>query len=230
MQAYMRSTMPYLGVAAPPLRAATRELFRSVAFDGEPAWERTVRYLWDHAEFREERYAVIALTGAAASRPYQTPGALGLYGDLISSGAWWDYVDELAVRRVGPILRAVPSRVGPVLRQWSRSDDLWRRRSAIIAQVGSKGATDLELLAACIAPTLDSPEFFLRKAIGWALRQEARFEPDWVRAFVEQYRERLSGLSRREALKHLGGDRPTLRTRRRRSGPVTGAQGDARDR
>ncbi len=91
----------------------------------------------------------------------------------------------------------------PIVREWATDDDLWLRRTAIISQLTFKEQTDLALLREAIEPNLSDTSFWIRKAIGWALRQHARTDPDWVRAVVAEYGERLSGLSRREALKHL---------------------------
>jgi 3-methyladenine DNA glycosylase AlkD len=90
-----------------------------------------------------------------------------------------------------------------VVRGWATSDDLWLRRAAILSQLKARERTDTTLLRACVEPNLDDPSFWIRKAIGWALRQYARTDPAWVRAEVERWGPRLSGLSRREALKHL---------------------------
>ena len=126
-----------------------------------------------------------------------------MYEDLIVTGAWWDYVDEIAARRVGPILRAAPERVAPVMRAWATDGDLWRRRTAILCQLGAHQAVDRDLLEDCLEPNFSDREFFIRKAIGWALRDFARQDPDWVRGFVDQHADRLSPLSYREATKHL---------------------------
>ena len=94
---------------------------------------------------------------------------------------------------------------------WAGGDDLWKRRSAILCQLGWKGETDLGLLYACIEPSLGSKEFFLRKAIGWALRQYAWTDPGEVLRYVAANEERLAPLSRREALKNA--EREPRRTR-----------------
>jgi 3-methyladenine DNA glycosylase AlkD len=93
-----------------------------------------------------------------------------------------------------------------VIRRWARVEDLWLRRTAVLSQLGSGSATDLDLLAEVIEANAASPEFFHRKAIGWALRDLAHHEPDWVEAFAESH-PGLSPLSRREALRNLGGGR-----------------------
>lgn len=128
------------------------------------------------------------------------PGDGAALRELIVTGAWWDYVDELA-HRVGDLLLSWPAEVRPVLRAWTRSDDRWLRRACIICQLGTRDRADLELLATAIESATGEHDFFLRKAIGWALRDYARTDPAWVRSFAETHE--LSPLSRREALKHL---------------------------
>jgi 3-methyladenine DNA glycosylase AlkD len=204
MQAYMKSAMPYHGVPMPVVRATCREAFARVKLDSARTWEREVRAMWDGAKFREERYAAITLTGIRAARPFQTPAALPLYESLIVSGAWWDVVDELATNRVGPILRAYPKETRPIMLRWSKDKDMWKRRTSIICQARSREDTDTGLLYACITPSMESKEFFLRKAIGWALREYAHIDPREVARFVRANDTKLSGLSKREALKHAG--------------------------
>ena len=80
------------------------------------------------------------------------------------TGAWWDYVDSLASHRVGGLLRDHPAAIRPKMLAWSRDRDMWKRRTSIICQLRFKENTDLELLQACIEPSLDSKQFFLRKA------------------------------------------------------------------
>jgi 3-methyladenine DNA glycosylase AlkD len=204
MQAYMKSAMPYLGVAAQPLGAACKRVFAGFPLPTADAWQDAVRALWRSAGHREERYAAIALTGDRRARPFQTLEALPLYEELIVSGAWWDYVDGLASHRVGHLLRTYPEPMKRTMRAWSTCDDLWKRRTSVLCQLRFKEATDLELLYGCIEPSIESREFFLRKAIGWALRQHAWTDPDEVRRYVQANEARLSGLSKREALKNCG--------------------------
>jgi 3-methyladenine DNA glycosylase AlkD len=124
------------------------------------------------------------------------------------TGAWWDLVDTIASHHVREILERFPGEVTPLLERWAVDDDLWLRRTAMLSQLGRKSATDVELLRIVLESNLEDSlhgrEFFIRKALGWALRDHARTDPDWVRAFVTEHESRLSGLSRREALKHLG--------------------------
>jgi 3-methyladenine DNA glycosylase AlkD len=199
-QAYMKSTMPYAGVTVPVLRRLTRA---APALAGADAWHDTVLTLWREATVREERYAAHELTTMTAYRPFsRSLDALPMYEEMIVDGAWWDHVDSVAVHSVGPLVLDQPEILGPVMRAWSVDPDRWRRRTSIICQVGAGAKLDTDLLGACIVPNLDDRDFFLRKGIGWALRQHARVDPDWVRAFAESHP--LSPLSRREALRHIG--------------------------
>lgn len=213
-QRYMRSAMPFWGICAPDLRRVLRPLLgdQSHRITDLHTWSATAQTLWDEASHREERYAATALTGHRWYQSFQTPMAVPLYRHMIVTGAWWDHVDELAARRVGGILRDYPRSESERMRAWARQDDLWLRRSAIIAQLSLGGATDLDLLGDVIDANLEgSPfgaEFFIRKAIGWALRQYARTDPEWVLRFVSSRGASLSGLSRREACKHLGTPSP----------------------
>jgi 3-methyladenine DNA glycosylase AlkD len=201
-QRYMRSAMPYHGLAAPELRALLRPHLAAFAPADRHEWEATVRTWWDGATHREELYAALSLARHRAARPWQDPSALELYRHLIVTGAWWDVVDVTAGHLVGGVL-AGHAETAPVLRTWAVDVDVWLRRTAVICQLGAGADTDLELLTFAIERNVDDPSFWLRKAIGWALRQYARTDPAWVRAYVDSLGDRLSGLSRREATKHL---------------------------
>jgi 3-methyladenine DNA glycosylase AlkD len=203
MQAYMKSAMPYHGVPSPAVKAICKRIFAPLELEDARQWERLVRELWDGARFREERYAALQLAGHRRAREFHTPDAMRLFERLIVEGAWWDYVDDIASHRVGQVLRDHPARLKPLLRRWSDCENLWKRRTSIICQLGFGKETDLELLYDCIEPSLGSDEFFLRKAIGWALRQYAWTDPREVRRYVARNEKRLSALSRREALKNI---------------------------
>lgn len=204
MRRYMRSEMPFLGVPKPARAILERRLVTQHPMPDPAALEAAVRTLWDEAGYREERYLALALTGHRRYTSWAGPEQVPLYRHWIVDGAWWDFVDEIASRRVGPLLRGRPDRLEPVVRDWSASEDRWLRRAAIICQLGSKDETDVTLLSDCIEAALGEPDFFLRKGIGWALRQYARTDPAWVRTFVHAHPD-LSPLSRREALRRLPG-------------------------
>ena len=202
-RAYMKSAMRFHGVGAVPLRAICRKAFAAHPVENPAAWRKDVLALWRGARFREERYAAIELTGDRRARPFQTMASLPMYEEMIVTGAWWDLVDALATKRLGDILRSEPAPMRKAMRAWSRGADLWKRRSAILCQNSFRKDTDLDLLFALIEPSIGSKEFFLRKAIGWALRSYAWTDEKPIVKYVEKNRARLSGLSVREALKNV---------------------------
>jgi 3-methyladenine DNA glycosylase AlkD len=236
MQAYMKSSMPCLGVDAPGQRRVRQEIFAAHPLATFGEWQALVLTLWRQAGYREERYAAIALAGDRAYRSFRSRTAIPMLEEMIVTGAWWDFVDALATNHLGDVLRhergaGRGASMERRLLTWAAGDNLWKRRAAILAQIGFKHDTDVDLLHACIAPSLLEPvatpsrarrtrtdecrtprsargrdirhDFFIRKAIGWALRQHARIAPVEVRRYVETHASRLSPLSIREAMKHL---------------------------
>jgi 3-methyladenine DNA glycosylase AlkD len=195
--------MPYHGVPGPQAKLVFKTVFAEVGFADAAEWRAAVLGIWRNARFREEWYGALALCESRKAAPFQTPDALPMYEELIVTGAWWDIVDSVASHSVGGLLRLHPKPMKKVMRKWSRSPDMWKRRTSIICQLGFKQETDLTLLYACIKPSLDSKEFFLRKAIGWALRQYAWTDPGEVKRYVRENEAKLSPLSRREALKNI---------------------------
>jgi 3-methyladenine DNA glycosylase AlkD len=203
MQAYMKSAMPYHGVSAPVLKRLCREAFAKHPLATFDDWQRVVLELWRTATFREERYAAVLLTESRQYREHVTFASVPIFEELIVTGAWWDFVDTIAGHSLGAILRAEPKRMKPLMRRWSKDKDMWKRRAAILCQLGCKRETDLVLLYDCIEPNLSHKDFFIRKAIGWALRQYAWTDPKEVRRYVKANTKRLSGLSVREAMKNI---------------------------
>jgi 3-methyladenine DNA glycosylase AlkD len=203
MQRYMKSEMPFRGVAKPVRTRLVRTLVAECPLPDAAALRTAAEELWTGARFREERYLALALVDHSRYRRWPDPSWVPLLRYWIVTGAWWDFTDEIASRRIGPLLRAHPAQLTPVLRAWATDEDRWLRRTAVISQLGSGAATDLDLLRYAVEANLGDPDFFLRKGIGWALRQHARVDPAWVRGFVADH-PGLSPLSRREALKHLG--------------------------
>lgn len=211
MQAYMKSEMPYWGVQATPLRQALQPVFSAHQLQAFGEWRETVLELWRGARYREERYAAIELVGQPAYRSFQTLDALPLYEEMIVSGAWWDLVDVVASHQIGGLLRRYPSKMARILRGWAGGDDIWKRRAAILAQLGFKSSTDRKLLYDCMEPSLGRPEFFLRKGIGWALREYAKTDAAEVLRYVRRHERILSPLSQREAMKGVNRKAPTRR-------------------
>lgn len=203
-RAYMKSSLPFYGIAAPDLRAILRGPLRAHRLATFQDWERAIRTLWDTARHREEWYAALAVAQYRWYHDWRTDlRALPLFLHLITTGAWWDVCDEIASRLIGPMLQAHPAEMTPTLVAWGDHDHMWVRRVAILAQLKAKDRTDTALLRATIEPNLGDREFFIRKGIGWALREYAKTDPVWVQEFVNAHAGRLSPLSKKEALKHL---------------------------
>ena len=203
MQAYMKSAMPYYGLSRPQVRGVCMAVFSEREFGSCVRWKSAVLELWRGARHREERYAALYLLRARRYRECVGAGLMPMIEEMVETGAWWDLVDEL-VHTVGELLRNHPTEIKPVMRAWSTDPNLWKRRVAIICQLSFKGDTDLGLLYANIEPNLGDREFFVRKAIGWALRQYAHTDPGEVARYVRAHEAKLSGLSCREALKNIG--------------------------
>ncbi|GAA0399037.1 DNA alkylation repair protein [Acrocarpospora corrugata] len=201
MRAYMKSALPFLGAQSGPRKTALRKVFAQHRLGSAPEWRKAVLTLWREAEYREERYAAVELTGSRLYRDWQTLYTLPMYEEMIVTGAWWDLVDELAVHRIGTLLRLFPETMKVTMLEWARDPDLWKRRTSILCQNTFKDRTDLGLLYACVEPSLSDTDFFARKAIGWALREYAKTDPREVVRYVNNHG--ISGLSRREALKNV---------------------------
>jgi 3-methyladenine DNA glycosylase AlkD len=203
MQAYMKSAMPYYGINLPEVRALSKEVFAEEPITSCHQWQSALLDLWRNARYREERYAALELLSLRRHRDCWTPQLMPMLEEMIISGAWWDLVDALAPV-VGELLRKYPREIRPVMRAWSTDPNQWKRRVSIICQLSFKRETDLELLYANIEANLADRDFFIRKAIGWALRQYAWTDPKEVARYVAAHEAQLSGLSRREALKNIG--------------------------
>jgi 3-methyladenine DNA glycosylase AlkD len=191
MQAYLRDQFPCFGITLPRLRALLREL-------PQPAPEEAVawaRACWQLPE-REFQYA--GLFGLQSAAPRLAPACLPDLRRLITTKSWWDTVDGLAV--VGRLVLDHPE-LGSVMDAWVRSDDIWVARTAILHQERWKSKTDARRLFAYCELRAPDRDFFIRKAIGWALRSCAAIDPVAVERFVVEHRQILSGLSRREAMK-----------------------------
>lgn len=199
-QAYMKSEMPSWGIRVPEVRSIVKTAAREFPVSSPEELRRAVLQLWREAEAREERYAAIDLTGLRIVK--EDLDMLPVYEEIIRTGAWWDLVDGVS-HRLCALLLAHRTTVAPLLLQWAEDEDMWIRRAAITAQLGAKSMTDPGLLSSVIEPNLADKEFFIRKAIGWALREYSKTDPEWVRSFAADNASALSPLSTREATRLL---------------------------
>lgn len=196
-----KEPMPFYGVQKPGRVPILREIKRSHAPETHREYLALVEALWD-LPHREEKYLAQAV--ATAFQEFMVPESLPLYTRFIVEGAWWDFVDETATHMVRELVLGFPERTWPVVDSWNQDDDMWLRRTSILCQIGAKERTDTGRLFTYCERRMDETEFFIRKAIGWALREHAKTDPRAVADFVTANRDRLSGLSYREATKHIG--------------------------
>jgi 3-methyladenine DNA glycosylase AlkD len=200
MARYLRNQFPFLGVPSPILRQAAKPTLaagRGASGDDLVAFADRC---WEQPEREFQAVGALLLRRWIGALEARHIDDLERY---LTTRSWWDTVDSLAAWSVGPLVRANPELV-EVMDRWIDDDDIWLARTAIIHQLSYKDETDGDRLFRYAEARAGDTEFFIRKAIGWALRQYARTEPDRVRAFVAANRDRLSGLTVREALRHLG--------------------------
>lgn len=200
MAAYMKTSMPFYGVPKPAREVIARELKQRFPIANRKDYERAVLGLWN-LPHREEKY--FAIDVARMWRDFIVPESMPLYRRLIEEGAWWDTVDEVAAHLVGAVLLANRKQIAPMMDRWIDDTDMWIRRAAIISQLKHKDKSDHVRLFRYSLARADEKEFFIRKAIGWALRQYAYSAPERVRDFITRNRAKLSPLTYREAARVL---------------------------
>ena len=196
MKAYMKDQFEFLGVKTPVRRKLSKVFFKknsSLAID----W-KFIHQAWDNP-YREMQYVV--LDYLQLKQKALTPSDLPKIKKLAQTKPWWDTIDFLC-RSVGFICLHYPETKKFVL-EWSRDEDFWLRRLAIEHQLLQKEETDVQLLEQILINNLNQTEFFINKAIGWALRDYSKTNPDWVLEFIEKYKDKLSKLSIKEGSKYL---------------------------
>ena len=196
MQAYMKNRFPFLGIPKPQLKATLKPHLKAAVREGGD-WQ-TIDACWQ-AEAREYQYAALELLRAAQRQ--LTPADLPRLHRLITTKSWCDTIDSLD-RIVGGIALRYPE-INAVILKWSVDENFWLRRVAIDHQLLRKEKTDTALLAQILDNNLGQSEFFINKAIGWALRDYSKTNPEWVREYIESRREKMAALSIREASKYL---------------------------
>lgn len=205
MQRYMKSAMPFYGVATPLRRRLVAQTAAGWALPDAATLADTVLQLWRAATHREERYAALDLLRLPRHRKLLTTALLPALQEMIETGAWWDFCDEISGVALARLLQAEPAVMKPLLRQWAKGSSVWLRRAAMLSQRVLKTGFDAVLLYETLLPSIAggefADEFFIRKGMGWALRERAYRAPDEVRAFCTEYADRLSPLTKREALR-----------------------------
>ena len=197
MEAYMRHQFPFLGIEGPERNALYRKYF--------PSAKKTKMIDWDFVDICWEKgpreYQYVAANYLKTMQSYLTKDDLPKLERLVVTKSWWDTVDILD-RVVGSLV-ADHQELEEVLLKWSLSDNIWLRRVAIDHQLLRKEKTNVQLMEKILLNNLDQTEFFINKAIGWALRDYSKTNPEWVARFIEKNKERMAELSIKEASKYL---------------------------
>jgi 3-methyladenine DNA glycosylase AlkD len=196
MSNYMRNQFVFLGIQKSERQPVFLALYQQ--FGEKEDWFEVCTSLFDR---REREYHYIAMEFLMKSQKEWDERIPPLVEKWILENSWWDVVDVLAPKIMGPYFLMYPNQRDQWLDRWMKSENFWLQRVCIIFQLLYKSKTDTHLLASVINQLSSSKEFFIQKAIGWSLRQYARTDPDWVIQFV--YSNPLAALSIREAVKRL---------------------------
>ncbi|MBO1337261.1 DNA alkylation repair protein [Streptomyces sp. VRA16 Mangrove soil] len=200
MRAYMKDVAPFLGLPSPARRELSKAVLKGTA--PRPTESDLTALALRCWALPEREYAYFAVDCLRRHVRRLSSGFLPVARHLITTVPWWDTVDLLAAHVVGGLVAADPE-LTAVMDAWIEDADLWVARTALLHQLRFKDATDADRLFAYCLRQAGHPDFFIRKAIGWALREYAKTDPDAVRAFVAAHRDVLAPLSVREALKNV---------------------------
>jgi 3-methyladenine DNA glycosylase AlkD len=199
MEAYMKHRFPFLGIKKPERAACIKPILSEAKSWPDEDLHASCIWLWNQPE-REFQYVAVSML--EAGKKQWTAESYELMLRMVTEKSWWDSVDTIASNLIGTyLLRQAAELRAAEARRLSADSYLWNQRTALLFQLMYKQQTDTALLAELIQAHSGSKEFFIQKAIGWVLRQYARTDASWVRAFVDE--NMLAKLSAREALKHL---------------------------
>jgi 3-methyladenine DNA glycosylase AlkD len=199
MQAYMKTKQPFHGVQTPIRKQILNEALNHHKISSREEWETIILELWN-GKTREEMY--MALDIAERFKKFRTDEAWPLFEKLANSVSNWDTLDTIAIRLIGDLVYKNRDFEGELIK-WRMSENFWIRRASLLAHLKHKKDTNTPLLAETILMLAHENEFFIRKAIGWALREYAKTDPEWVKNFINENEKKLSSLSKREALKNI---------------------------
>ena len=197
MSKYMLNKFEYIGIKTPERRKIFKNFFKEYKNEEKINWE-FVNKCWEN-EYREFQY--IAADYLKNMKDKLTIDDIPEFKRLILKKSWWDTIDNLDMT-IGA-LALKDSNVNKILLEWSLDENIWLRRIAIHHQLLRKEKTDIELLEKILKNNLEQTEFFINKAIGWALRDYSKTNPEWVKNFIEKNRENMAKLSIKEASKYL---------------------------
>jgi 3-methyladenine DNA glycosylase AlkD len=203
MKKYMRGKFDYFGLRAPEMRESFRSFIKE---NGLPSHEELFAVLKEAWAKPEREIQMAGLSIADKLKKKMTKEDIEWIEYIIITKSWWDTVDHIAKQIAGYYFELYPDERKPVTDRWVASGNIWLMRSAILFQLGYKEKTDKELLAHIIKESKHEQDFFIRKGIGWALREYAKTDADWVWDFVHTIE--LSPLSYKEAIKNIKNRQP----------------------
>ena len=198
MSAYMKNKFSFYGIPAPKRKELLKHAVIGLQFSGTDELHELLLEMWGRPQ-REWQYA--ALFMAEKFKKLWNQESLAVFETMAINASWWDTVDTISTHCIGDFFKRYPEQKESFLHHWENSKNLWLMRVCIIHQLAYKKATDTDYLIKIVFINQDSKEFFIQKAIGWALRQYAKVDPFWVKTFVML--NDLKPLSKREALKNI---------------------------
>jgi 3-methyladenine DNA glycosylase AlkD len=196
MVKYMKNKFEYFGIKSPLRKEISKSFLTKNHLPDQHEVFKIVNELWAQPQRELQYFAMAMLQKYTLTSPADW---IDLYEKLIIQKSWWDTVDGLAAWNVGDHFLKFPEQISPYTNNWMDSENMWLQRTCLIFQLRYKDQTDFELLKSFIIPLSSSKEFFIRKAIGWALRQYSKTNPLVVKEFVKEHP--LSNLSYREAIR-----------------------------
>ena len=200
MQKYLKTSMPFYGVKSPILNEIVSEIKSKFTISNQEEYNAIITHIWEMSH-REEKYISIKL--ARKWKKYITLEALTVYEKMIREGQWWDFIDPISQGLIGILLMNNRFKMNKILDKWIKDENLWIRRSAILAHLKHKENTDYKKLFEYCLKCAHEKEFFIQKAIGWVLREFSKTEPEIVYAFIQDNERVLSNLSKREGMKYI---------------------------
>jgi 3-methyladenine DNA glycosylase AlkD len=196
---YMRNQFEFIGLRAPQMKEVFKQHVKTYGLPAKEDLHDVITSLW---ELKEREMQISGLYLLDLMKKQFTEDDLQLLEHIITTKPWWDTIDHIAKKHFGFYLEKFPQHRQQIIDRWITSGNIWLIRSCILFQLGYKERTDVAMLEDIISRTCHTNEFFINKAIGWALREYAKQNPEKVIEITNSLP--LSNLSRREALKHIG--------------------------
>ena len=206
MSAYMKNKFQYFGIKSPERKTLFKQwLKENPSFHKGidlKSYQKTLDIVWELFNQPQRELSYCAVELLEKTKKEWRLEDITFFEKFIITNSWWDTVDYISTNIVGAYFIKYPDQIRPVTEGWMQSNNIWLQRVCLIFQLKYRKNTDFDLMTTYILRLKDSNEFFIQKAIGWALREYAKHDANAVKNFVEMYT--LKPLSKREALKHIG--------------------------